>query len=410
MGATSSRRISCGVACGLVAPLALATVTAGASASTDHRSRSPFSARSARRASFSRFSRLTASGPQRSWAAAPRREGGLVRMPLVAQALLSRTLGQDASGYQVRASATGLRLKNPRQGLAARFSDAGVQVHAGSGRLGLTLTAYGYGRALRSVAPAQPRASKNRVVYRRGSLAEWYENGPLGLEQSFGVHTRPAGRNGPLTLAISLSGNLRGSLSGSRNGLVFSTKSGRASLRYRGFAAFTADGHSLRSWLELRGRKLLLRVDDRRARYPLTIDPYIQEAKLTVSDGYLLGHSVAVDGNTIVTGGGSCGVCVFVEPAGGWANANRETARLTASDGGRPGFSVAISGDTIVAGAPDIDGTSPGAVYVWVKPASGWADMTQTAKLTASDLVGGERLGIAVAISGSTVAAGADFA
>jgi hypothetical protein len=68
---------------------------------------------------------------------------------------------------------------------------------------------------------------------------------------------------------------------------------------------------------------------------------------------------------------------VFVKPSTGWADMT-ETAQLTSSDNGS-GFSyaVGISGDTIVVGAPGSD-----AAYVFVKPAGGWTNMTETAKLT----------------------------
>jgi len=62
-------------------------------------------------------------------------------------------------------------------------------------------------------------------------------------------------------------------------------------------------------------------------------------------------------------------------------------ARLTPSDGN--GFaevfgqSIAMSGDTIVVGAPYAN-NGAGAAYVFVKPASGWADMTETAMPTPS--------------------------
>jgi thiosulfate/3-mercaptopyruvate sulfurtransferase len=80
---------------------------------------------------------------------------------------------------------------------------------------------------------------------------------------------------------------------------------------------------------------------------------------------------------------------VFERPASGWANATQE-AILTASDGaaGDGMSSVGISGDTIVAGAFGHDvgaNRDQGAVYVFSKPAGGWHDMNQTAELTASD-------------------------
>jgi len=47
------------------------------------------------------------------------------------------------------------------------------------------------------------------VEYRRGPLTEWYENGPVGLEQGFTLTEPPGERNGkPLTIEIEVLGNL----------------------------------------------------------------------------------------------------------------------------------------------------------------------------------------------------------
>jgi hypothetical protein len=150
-----------------------------------------------------------------------------------------------------------------------------------------------------------------------------------------------------------------------------------------------------------------------------------QTVELTASDGAVfdsLGLSVAVSGSTIaaaapnhtIAGHARQGaVYVFSEPASGWQNAT-QTAELRASDGAAfdgLGGSVAVSGSTIVAGAPGhtVGGNiQQGAVYVFSEPASGrWQNATQTAELTASDGSGNDHLGQSVAISGSTIVAGA---
>ncbi len=80
-----------------------------------------------------------------------------------------------------------------------------------------------------------------------------------------------------------------------------------------------------------------------------------------------------------------------------------QLAELTASDCGAPcdvGFAVAISQNTIAAGAP-----VPGWTYVFVEPATGWTNMTQTAKLTSTDMLAPS--GDSVAISAGTIASGA---
>ncbi len=343
------------------------------------------------------------------------------RLPAAAWGPVSGALGRGDPAYRAAGAGAGFVVRNPRQRLQAEFSRAGVSVRSGQALLGLRLRGYGYGSSLRGLAAVAPTASANRVLYHHGPLSEWYANGPLGLEQGFTLTARPAGRRvGPLTLALSLSGNARAVLSRDLRAVTFSH--GASSLSYRGLVATDARGRTLPTWLVLHGRELLLRVDDTGARYPLRVDPFFQQAKLTASDGAaddLLGESVAVQGDTIVAGApgatvngnsGQGAVYVFVKPRGGWTSAT-ETAKLTASDGlagdslGGPGLgsnAVGISGDTIVAGAV---GFRAGAVYVFVMPKGGWRSETQTAKLTASD--GGGGLGMSVAIDGGTVVGGA---
>lgn len=133
------------------------------------------------------------------------------------------------------------------------------------------------------------------------------------------------------------------------------------------------------------------------------------------------GISIAISGNTVVVGAFDSNIeqfgsaYVFVKPAGGWENMT-PTATLTSSDNGQGfGVSVGISGNTIVVGASNPSNfanqaAGPGAAYVFVKPAGGWVDATENAKLTASDGVDGDAFGNSVAISGNTVAVGAIFA
>jgi hypothetical protein len=358
---------------------------------------------------------------------------GLASLPPEAQAGISAALGRDLPAYQARPQGAGFQAENARQKLAADFTPAGVEVRSGSALCRVALRGYGYGNSLRAVGTAVPRASLNRVEYQRGWLTEWYVNGPLGLEQGFTVNEppRPAGAdtigpaasgNQPLTIALALSGDLTATVDRGSTGLALRNRDGQAQLRYSGLAAYDATGKELRAWLEMRGERLLLKVEDARARYPVLIDPWVQLAELTASDGQSddeFAWSVSISGDTVVVGasgpydGTSPGAAyVFVKPASGWADMT-QTAKLTASDGQAGdslGSSVGISGDTVVAGAPHATIGSyqyEGAAYVFVKPPGGWANMTQTAKLTASFGQEAEGLGDAVAISGDTVAAGA---
>ncbi|MFN8453932.1 MAG: FG-GAP repeat protein [Anaerolineae bacterium] len=81
----------------------------------------------------------------------------------------------------------------------------------------------------------------------------------------------------------------------------------------------------------------------------------------------------------------------YVFAAGsGWSDMT-QVAKLTASDGAADdnfGGHVAINGDTIIVGSSHDDigpNSDQGSAYVFVKPGGGWSDMTQTAKLTAGD-------------------------
>ncbi len=144
-------------------------------------------------------------------------------------------------------------------------------------------------------------------------------------------------------------------------------------------------------------------------------------AKLTASDGAAddeFGISVAVDGGTVVVGAyqdddnadQSGSAYVFTKPDTGWADSNT-AAKLTASDGAAGdefGHSVAVDGDTVVVGAYQDDdyGTSSGSAYVFTADSSG--EWSQKTKLTASDGAPYDYLGVSVGVEGGTVLAGAN--
>jgi hypothetical protein len=145
-------------------------------------------------------------------------------------------------------------------------------------------------------------------------------------------------------------------------------------------------------------------------------------AILTASDGEAIdyfGESVGISGDQIVVsafyGNGneinSGSVYVFEKPETGWTTMT-ETAKLTASDGqdmDNFGYSVSISGDNVVVGSYTANGKESysGTAYVFEKPEGGWTDMTETAKLTASDGEASDYFGYSVSISDDVVVVGA---
>jgi hypothetical protein len=344
-------------------------------------------------------------------------EVAAARLPLPLRATLSRVVGADARTYAAVGTATGAVMHNALQGLNGRFSATGASVQTLGGETRFRLRAYGYGNPLRRVPATVPLSRANSVVYPHGVVTERYTNGPLGIEHDFVIARPPAGRTrGILSVAVAVSGTLSPRLSRDHRGVALLSED-RPVMRYAGLFAADAGGRPLRSWLELQGRTLLIRVDDRGARYPLSIDPFFQQARLTASDGAandFFGISVAISGDTAVVGSYQSDVgssvdrgaaYVFVKPASGWGGALPETAKLTASDGAPLdwfGYSVSIAGDTIAVGAPNA--ANGGAVYVFSRPASGWAGpLTETARLTTSDPGTFKEFGQSVATSGDAV-------
>ncbi len=344
---------------------------------------------------------------------------GLSSLPPDAQGPISGALGKDDSGYWVRPSAKGFLGENPRQALSVGFTKQGAELRSNNLRWALETRSYGYGAALHRVEAVAPQAKANRVEYPRDDVTEWYENGPLGLEQGFTLAHRPKKSDSqPLTLELGLRGDLVAALDPGGRALELRGKDGKAALRYTGLTARDATGRELTSWLELRGDQLLVRVKDEGARYPLVLDPWIQQAELTASDGApsdYFGCAVAVSGSTIVVGAydhmvGSNSeqgaAYVFVESGGTWS----QQAELTASGGQAEdyfGSSVAIDGSMIVVGAPtsyNFDAKRPGAAYIFVQNGTTWS---QQAELTASDGAPGDAFGLSMAIGGGTVVAGA---
>jgi hypothetical protein len=124
---------------------------------------------------------------------------------------------------------------------------------------------------------------------------------------------------------------------------------------------------------------------------------------------------VSISGNTVVLGAPGCNTnqgasYVFVKPASGWTDTT-QVAKLTASDGSQYddlGEAVTVSGTTIAVGAPNaVSGTVVGKAYVFVEPSGGWANMTQTAEMYPSDSRQNLYFGWSAAVLGNIVTFGA---
>ena len=203
------------------------------------------------------------------------------------------------------------------------------------------------------------------------------------------------------------------------------SRGGRNTLRYGGLYAYDAAGVELGTRLEATSSGLSILVEDLRAQYPITIDPFIEKDYLSGSaedPREKFGASVSISGDTVVVGapnthwGSTKGAAyVFTVPEGGETSVPGSVvlASPRAMEGDIFGFSVAISGDTIVVGAPGEgldeqgDRTFKGVAYVFTRPHGGWVSSSDAARLTAPDAPPETWFGTSVAVSGDSVVVGA---
>ena len=117
-------------------------------------------------------------------------------------------------------------------------------------------------------------------------------------------------------------------------------------------------------------------------------------------DGDLFGQSVALSGNTIAVGAPlRAAVDVFTKEKTGW----RQVQELHGVGNGVFGLSVSLTSQTLVVGDA-LQGS--GRVYVFKKVAGAWRE---TSILRVAHLSSEAQFGFSVAVSGSTIVAGAQY-
>jgi len=350
---------------------------------------------------------------------------------------INRAMGRDQAEYHFRESGAGcFEAHSAALGADVLIGPKGLTVRTGKGSWTLGASAFSVsGNKIDLGLPCQSAA--NRVEVDRGWAIEWVVNGPAGLEQGWDIPKRPswAADEEELLIPLEQNGNLR-AVAAEADGRAICVRDaqGREILCYAGLHVIDSAGRELPARFETRPGDgvLWIKVTDTGATYPITIDPWVQSAKLFASDrqaGDNLGYSVALsaDGRSCAAGayGSSPGgtnyagaVYIFTNVAGSWAGVSNETTKLFASDrheGDYLGSSVALSADGRIcaAGAPNSSpgGTSQaGAVYIFTNAAGSWAGVSnETAKLFASDRLASDYLGCSVVLSsnGWICAAGA---
>jgi hypothetical protein len=350
-----------------------------------------------------------------------------------------------ASRYAPKEVEGGYDAGNPQQRWLTHFDGRGFTVHpdAAAWSWGLELKGYGFPGQERTISDvADVHVTDERVQYDWDEiLSEWYTNMGHGLEHGYTLRRRPAHYwDGPLTLALTVRGDLVGQLQRDGRGAVFTTDEGVAVLTYAGLFVVDVDGRVLPAHLELSPTGLLVSVDDRGAHYPISVDPMVQQAYLKASNSDAndnFGWSVSVSGDTVVVGApneasaatgvngdqsdesapGAGAAYVFVRTGSTWS----QQAYLKASNteaGDDFGSTVSSFGDTVVVGASgedsgasgvNGDGTdnsaiNAGATYVFVRTGANWS---QQAYLKASNTEEGDEFGSSVLISDDLIVVGA---
>ena len=352
-------------------------------------------------------------------------ESNAASVPTSAQYVISETLGKNDPAYALSASGGGYAVSNAANQYTATVDAGGLQVSTGADAWSLTVQGIGYGDSLQALGTATSTAAANRVEYDYGGVSQWFVNGPLGLQQGFTVDQRPSGGDAgaPLTVGLALGGDLTATADPGGTSVTLVRADGGSALSYGGLIAYDATGRAVPAQLSVTttaaGQSLAIQVDDAGAQYPLTIDPFVQQTKLTGAAGDLtfFGSSVGMngDGTEMIIGAkgenfglnnGRGVVYIFSRSGAAWT----QTAMLQANDaanGDALGTSVALSldGFTAVAGAPNasIGGhAQQGAVYVFSPSGGSWA---QTNKVSAADGAANDHFGSSVSIA----AAGGSF-
>ena len=322
----------------------------------------------------------------------------------------------------------GVQSRSHYHGWLAQFDGKGFTVNPDTQAWSWGLELERWGRQGEEViAGAAVRIHKdvNRLEYRHPGITEWFVNGKEGLEHGFTIQHRPGGGEGELSLQLRQRGELVAEHESEGRSVLYKTAQGAPALRYRKLLVTDARGRTLPARMVADGEWLRILVDDRRAVYPILVDPIIEEALLRASNtgAYdYFGFSAAISGDTLVVGApgeasnatgvngnqsdnsyaSSGAVYVFVRSSGTWT----QQAYLKSSNTGKEGnfgFSVAISGDTVVVGASG-EVSNSGAGYVFVRTSGTWS---QQAYLQASNRDKSDYFGNSVAIDGDTVVVGA---
>ncbi len=386
---------------------------------------------------------------------------GQQESPLAAVLLQIKTAEYEitwANATPLQGLAASWQAPNRAQGFRTFFTPSGIRVlprrpDGAPWEWALTLQRAGRG-AVEAVAEARLSVHDNRVEYDRGTLSEWYVNDARGLEQGFTLNELP-GTTASLSdkhatssvlLDLALTGSLTPRYSVDGQAIDFLAPDGRPVIHYGSLVVKDADDRSLPAHLEPfsysgeSGVRIVL--DDRDARYPITVDPLATTAAWqdTGHSSYYapwLGYSVGTAGDVnkdgysdIIYGAPHQTTAADGKYDGafyvglGSPSANFSDHSSYAGDGPEEqiGYAVSTGGDVdgdgyddIVVGVPRKDSVTSyalevGEVWLYYGGANGIDGTRSPVKLQFQNTNGGQHFGASVSPAGDINGDGyADF-
>jgi hypothetical protein len=307
-----------------------------------------------------------------------------------AEALPTHVLASIAEReYHASFQADKLQAPNRAQRFRTRFHEDGIELverdPSAQPLLQLRLTQWGRVDQPQPAEPGVLVANEARVERRSSGLTEWYINRPEGLEHGFDLAFSPPGR-----------GVLEFRLQSDRpahqvHADLIEFGSGDDTLRYSTLKVWDASGRILPAQMEVSGaRRVVIRVDDAGAQYPVTIDPLLQRTADIVRNsgqsGAEFGIRIANAGDVNNDGIDDLVVGAFRFDSSGlsdnggafvYLGPGFTTSAFLSTNQASAGFGAGVGGagdlnldgfDDVVIGAPGFDGTAgidSGAVYVY---------------------------------------------
>lgn len=196
----------------------------------------------------------------------------------------------------------------PVLALGARVEWRGAHVERGGHTAFVRATTLRRDEGTQPLVPSRiVPAARDRVEVEYGTVTEWWQSDAEGLEHGLTLGARPAGE-GDLVVEVSVEGDLAPRAS-SDDAITLVTADGAPVFGYRHLVVRDADGARVAARMAVEDRRILLRVHDADARYPLVIDPLVtaEEATLTSGTptmGFQLGTSIGMsaDGAHLIAG------------------------------------------------------------------------------------------------------------